>query len=244
MDWPKAKTILIIAFLITDLFLIFSYVLPKYITQEHTDNQTFIDVLARKNIYIETEIPQKHSNMPVLYVKHEICDEEKINGLLDAQKPLPDDTDTDEMYQKAAETFIKNTGLMYDTLLFNKVERAGGNIIVSFKNQVNDILVEKSDLACTFRDRLLIGFECNWLYVTEFNDKKQSTISAVEALLMFMDEIAFDNTDKKITIEELKMVYWLEESSIDVNAVTDTAIPAWKIVYNGGETKYINAYEQ
>jgi len=155
MNWSKAKTILIIALLITDLFLVFTYGEFGAESEEFRDYKALSEFLAQKNIFVDAAIiPKEHKDMAVQFVQKE-----------------------------------------------------GGELKA-------------------------IGF----------HDKKQKTISAASGLLLFMTQ---NETEKEIHIESIDMVYWLDESNLDTETAVsiDTAFPAWKIVYNGGEVTYIDAYE-
>lgn len=243
MDWPKAKTILIIAFLATDLFLVVSLGFQGYKATEYTDRETILAVLERQNIYVQVSLPQKHSDMPVVYVQHEKYDEAHIEALLAACQPLPPNTREDVEYQKEAERFIRDVGISQETLVFDKILQDANGTTVVFRNEIGGIPIEKSAIFCTFKEGVLVEFEWDWLRVDGFNNRKQETISAIDALLVFM-EMKPDAQEGRIVIEGVQMVYWLDENSINVNAIMDTAIPAWKITYNGGSVEYINAYEQ
>jgi hypothetical protein len=48
-----------------------------------------------------------------------------------------------------------------------------------------------------------------------------------------------------IVVERIELVYWLDTSSFDgEELIKDTALPAWKIVYNENQSEHIYAYEQ
>ena len=155
MNWSKAKTILIAALLITDLFLIFTYGSFGFGGGEFKDYKALSEFLAQKNIYVDADIiPKEHKDMAVQFVQKE-----------------------------------------------------GGELKV-------------------------IGY----------HDKKQKTISAAQGLLLFM---AGSEKGKDYHIESIDIAYWLDESSINTESAVsvDTAFPAWKIVYNGGEVSYIDAFD-
>ena len=155
MNWAKAKTILIIALIITDVFLIFTYGKFGAGNDEFKDHKALSEFLAQKNIFVDTEaIPSKHQDMAVVFVQKEGDD---------------------------------------------------------FK-------------------------------VIESSSKKQKTISAAQGLLLFMMQ---KSGGESIYIESIDMVYWLDESSVDTETAVsaDTAFPVWKIIYNGGEISYIDAFE-
>jgi regulatory protein YycI of two-component signal transduction system YycFG len=77
MDWSKAKNILIIAFIITNLLLIYVIKSNENSHQMYpTINEAFIedvkDRLLRKNIQVSTEIPKETPSLPILNVEYEI----------------------------------------------------------------------------------------------------------------------------------------------------------------------------
>ncbi len=82
MDWSKSKNILIIAFIITNLFL--AYVL--FMTEKDkyeivVEDQLVIDVvklLEKENIKIDTEIPRTSPNIPIISLEYEVYEPKKI----------------------------------------------------------------------------------------------------------------------------------------------------------------------
>ena len=244
MDWSKAKTILIAAFLITDLILVALIAWPMTRADaraDHANDQILLEVLARNNVFLAAEIPSGNGELPVLYGRQEALDKERTRALLDRQTPVP--AADDAAYIEAAKAFIKEAGLTDGTLVFETIEKAEGRVTVFFGNRINEMPIEKSGVVCVFREKALTEFEYDWFRVEGFNNKKQRTISAADALLVFMSAENREADEKRV-VEEIKIVYWLGESGVGANVIADTAIPAWKIVYNDGETAYINAYEQ
>lgn len=82
VDWSKAKTILIVAFLITNIAL--AYVLIEEINvEEPTINEDFIQdvvkLLKDKNIYLNTTIPTDIPYLNTLIVKYEKINLEELN---------------------------------------------------------------------------------------------------------------------------------------------------------------------
>ena len=242
MDWARAKTILIIALLITDLLLIFTYGGFNFKAESFKDSRALSEFLAQKDIYVdEKQIPLKHSNMPVLYLHSEEPGDAE-SRITEALKG-PDFVMTGEDYKKTADAFLKAAGLDYDTATFEGIETSGEYTKVVYKNIFHNVKVEKSYIICTFKDGVLVDCDHYWLKAERFHNKKQETISAASALLLFMSE-ARDEGHKDIQIDSIEMVYWLDESvSVGTPVLEDTALPAWKISYNGGYAAYIDAYE-
>lgn len=82
LNWSKAKTILIVAFIITNLIL--GLVILKDENQEvSTIKESFIDdvveILAKKNIYLATEIPNEIPSLNTLTVEYEIILPTELN---------------------------------------------------------------------------------------------------------------------------------------------------------------------
>lgn len=84
MDWSKAKTILIVAFLITNLIL--GFVLLSGDKQaESTIKKSFIEdvtsLLNKKNIFIDTEIPKEIPSLNILNVEYEVIGAYELNKI-------------------------------------------------------------------------------------------------------------------------------------------------------------------
>lgn len=84
MDWSKAKNILIIAFIITNMIL--GLVLINKNNDINTSNEEFVnDVknkLNEKGITIETDIPSKTPSQPMLTIEYEVYNLEEIANYL------------------------------------------------------------------------------------------------------------------------------------------------------------------
>lgn len=120
MDWSKAKTILIVAFLITNIILGF-VVLSSERQEESTIKQSFIedviDILGKKNISIDTEIPKEAPTLNTLEVEYEVLDSDRVNKDFFNGKGNFDFEDRDLIeISKGSEsvTVIKNKILKYE----------------------------------------------------------------------------------------------------------------------------------
>ena len=85
MDWAKAKTILIAAFLVINSF--FAYIIFTngtgsigYVSSERIKQIT--DYLAKNNITVEGKIPVKKTDMPLITVKYKLFRKEDIGVLV------------------------------------------------------------------------------------------------------------------------------------------------------------------
>lgn len=82
MDWSKAKTILIIAFIITNIFIVFVIINEKPI-EEPTITNEFIsnvkELLEDKNIRVEASIPQEVAHLNSMIVEFEEANIQSLN---------------------------------------------------------------------------------------------------------------------------------------------------------------------
>ena len=245
MDWTKAKSILIVALIVTNLVLIGTYFLQTN-DLKRNDNEmkdVTIKLLEQQNIYVDADIiPKDHKRMAKLTVQYDKMDEDIINEQLAGQKTLPKTKRTEENYMSMTKEFLDGCGLLTDNVTYDGIEHSGNDILLSYKNCINGIAIEKSYIIFTIREGRIVDFKRFWLNPTEISNNEKAVIPANAALIKFMSE----NTEGiRINVEDISMVYWLDTSSFDAESpVTDTAFPAWKITYNHGKVKYIQAWEQ
>ncbi|MCL1982427.1 MAG: hypothetical protein FWG53_04955 [Clostridiales bacterium] len=255
MNWAKAKTILIIALVVTDVFLILAYgnfSIAK--SEEFKDYKALAAFLGQKGVHVEAGIiPKRSKDMPVLFVQHAEVDYALKQELVhQAQGSWTVSDGSDEEYRRLADSFIRELPDEDDVArdikknaVFEAVERDGGSIKAIYKNAVDGTTIEQSHVTFVFKDKELSGVDCQWLSAVNFHSKKQRTISAAQALMVFMAQ-ALDENLGDVHVSSIEMVYWLDENSIDVESavLADTAFPAWKITHDGNEAAFIDAYGQ
>lgn len=243
MDWTKAKTILIVALIATNLFLLFTY---GWNGPEENENRedVLIDVLAGNNITLGIKVPERQGKLPVLTIEYSEFNKEEAEELLENQiYSIGDQEITEENMVRVSGEFLQEMGLYRDNMVLDLVEWQDDFQVVRYKNVVEGIPVEESHVYCTFAAGRLVSVDSYWLEAKSFSEKKMNILSASEALIFFMSQ--FPANEENIQIEEMELVYWLDTSSFDgEELVKDTALPAWKIVYNGNLKKYIYAYEE
>lgn len=230
MDWTKAKTILIVALLFTNIFLIGNYGMKVLGEESGQEESVLLQVLSDKNVELGIEIPQKHKNMPVLTVNYKEPDLDLIRHTLEAYSQI----DGSNAYKVVADKFIKDVNCNSATMYYEGIEEKDNKVIVSYKNIVDEMEVQESYAKCIFENGNIVDFQYRWLKPAHFSSKKIHTISASAGLVKFMSEVA-DGTPIKVI--EMKMVYWLADYDIQENsegkdmAVSDTTFPAWQITY-------------
>lgn len=244
MDWSKAKTILIIALIITNTFLLGNYLRGSRDTGEIDNTETLVAMLNDNGISV-SEIPKEHKSVPSLTVRYETPTKEEVEALLESAGITADVSgragDKEKAYTEAAEDFVSYLGMMSEYAEPRYYEE-NGEAVVEFECLRNDYKVDGSFMRCTFAGEMLSGFESYWLEPVEFSNRKLSTISASVALISFMTE---RGDGEPVTVENVEMVYWIDAEMFDPDTmVEDTALPAWKLTLSGGEAVYIDAIER
>ena len=244
MDWTKAKTILIVALIATNLVVIATYLYQTnaFKSDDQEMQEATIKLLESKNIFVETDIPKEHPRMPKLTVQFDKMNEDVINEQLSDQKALTLNELTDKKLKEITAALIKNCNLMTDNVTFDSIDRGANDIRVTYKNYIDGTAIEDSYIICTVSNGKITDLKRYWLNPVEISETKKEVIPAAAALIKFMSE---NKTEEKIDVEDISLVYWLDSGSFDAESpVTDTAFPAWRITYNRGKIQHIPAWEQ
>lgn len=244
MDWTKAKTILIVALLITNLFLLATYTLVKADdgpTEEELQAET-IALLEQKHIYVKGSLPVQHGKMPVLLVEYDRLDPETLQQELAEQTPMDGEHGSRADILKMTEAFLKSSDLWDANVVLNKVEQEENVTKVFYRNEYNGIPLEDSYIICSVEGGVVTEVDRLWQRPVGLGKSKKATISASAALI---DLMRSKNERATILVENMEIVYWLNPTDYEgETAISDTALPAWKVTYNGGQIKHIPAYNE
>lgn len=271
MDWSKAKTILIIAFIITNGFLI--YHIQKDTMNGTLDNRIpeVVSILEGKNILVNTDIPAQTVELPALEVEYVTYEKEEIEKLFEKELGDPINSKNIELSiegndkiivyknskynpyieeldgkraQQEAERFLKKYGFMTpDALYWSSLEQERG-FKVTFRQKYKGKFLEHSYMTLLVTKSGVKEFERIWLKPLKFGTNKQGVIPASKALLKFMNEW---NGNQKVSIVDISLVYWLDSSQNTLtqweNIESGTAIPAWRLELDNGEVRFITGFE-
>jgi regulatory protein YycI of two-component signal transduction system YycFG len=129
MDWTKAKTILIIALVVTNLVLIATYLAQNNRLQndEKEMEEVIVKLLEEKNIFVETEIPGERIKMAKLTVQFDKMDEEAVKAQMASTQTLPESERTEENLVAMADAFIEKCGLMTENVTFEAITQKTAN---------------------------------------------------------------------------------------------------------------------
>lgn len=241
MDWSKAKNILIVALIATNIFLLFTYLTKNETDHKIVDKDVLFTVLEGKNIFVDTQIPDKYENMPAINIEYNNENQDLIEKNLKSDRYNISADSKKEAYHKAASQFMEDCQLLNENLIFDKVVTSGKSTVVKYKSCYKKIAIEDSFVGVTFLNGKIQDVTRQLLTPKPQSKKKLEVTSPEEALLMFMSE---KDPEEVIHVEKIELVFWVNDSGFNGESlVSDTAFPAWQITYNGGKTKYIDAYK-
>ncbi|MEG2198729.1 MAG: two-component system regulatory protein YycI [Anaerovorax sp.] len=245
MDWTKAKNILIVALILTNLVLIFAHIIKTPNEDQGAHSAAVQSYLEKKNIFIKTEIPIIQEKMSVVEVAHSSENDEAVAQEMKDWKVISKKNRTDEVLKKSTEAFLQKCHFDGKTVQLKSIKKFKNRIKVEYKNQLGSTPVEESYMIFTIEDGRLIDFQREWLDILGVGKSKQKVIPAKDALMNFAQEMTREgNHEERINIEQMELVYWLDYKSIPGETPrADTALPAWKITYNEDGVTYIPAYE-
>ncbi len=244
MDWTKAKTILIGALLVANIFMLYIFLDKEKEPTAETLHEETIALLKTKNIFVEGELPALPKKMPVLMVEYSYVDESTIKEKLKNQTEPVNYKGTMEEDIEIAGNFLEHCDIEYDTAEFSDYIRDDSQkkslSKVFYINRYKGIKVEDSYIVCTLSEGRVVDLDIFWLKPTGQGKAKKSTISPSAALMELMRG---KKGSEAIFVNKIEMIYWLDPSfPPGETAVADTALPTWKIDYNGGFHLFVPAY--
>lgn len=240
VDWPKAKNILIVALLATNLFLIWAiFTAQKTVPLDMEIIDQTVSILEQNDIEVYCPVPTEQRKISVLSVLYDDMD-----GIFEYQvteNPLSQPLTENDAIQ-TAETFLVDKSLFTEnTVLFSVSAPIEGVFQVKFKNIVDDIEIEGCYATCTVTKDGVTKLDRYWLVPSGYGKNKREIIPAATALLSFMTD--FQEQGKK-TITNIALVYKVDSPySKDDEASSDTAFPMWRITTSDGKKSYYNAFD-
>ena len=243
MDWSKAKNIIIVVLILTNIFLVMMYG-GEYINKNEENDSVYkytMNVLSEHDISVDCEIPEESERMHSLVVSYSSYDQEKVQEKMLESKVLKENERTEHDYGIYADSFVASCGYMTEFTKRKDVNVSGNTAVVVYKNYYEEIPLEVCSMTVTFTDGKISGFDRKWMEVEEEGSARLEIMSPLSALLYMMSE---HQPEEGTVIENMYMTYWIETYDISGNVLYDTALPTWCIEYNGGQTKYISATVQ
>ncbi|MBQ7606229.1 MAG: two-component system regulatory protein YycI [Firmicutes bacterium] len=237
MDWTKAKTILIIALIATNVFLIYSLLDRHSDRGEMTNEKVILQLMEQRNIELEVDIPRLHPSLRIIQGEYLSVDREEIAALAQRMPAATSD------YEGVAEDFLEYLGILDDETVYEETELfEDGDIDASvrFKNEVEGLQIAENYIEVYFKDGRITDMNYHWLDDVEVSPRKIETMSAAVALMSLVNQ----QPGAKMTITGIELVYWVPDTDMELGeTVSDTAFPTWEITLASGEKKYVGAVQ-
>ncbi|HHX14161.1 MAG TPA: hypothetical protein GX726_04290 [Clostridiales bacterium] len=242
MDWSKAKTIIIIALVLANLFLLTVFLLNRSKEQMSSDilEKDVIELLQRNGIELAIALPEYDREMPKLKVEYERKSTAAIQNYAKMQETLSFNQRDEANVVALTDRIIESCGPVASTAKFDKLIKRQKEADVYYKNIYNGVEIADSYICFTVEDGAIKAVKSFWLKPIEHGRKLQ-ILSPAEALLNLMQ---IDGPIQSAVINKMDLIYWLDQQIVEEeDTVTDTAFPAWRIGWSDGRTEVIPAYK-
>lgn len=241
MDWTKAKTILIIALLATNVFLIYSHQTRHLDVHETGNDEVVAQLMEQRNLELTVEIPKVQPNVHILHGEYLSVDREEIKALAFSVPRV------EGGYEKAAEDFLEYLGIFDEAVVYDSTtsgtdrpEGAEYDACVHFVNVVDGLQIAENFIDVYFEEGQVSDMKYRFLDDVELSPRRVETISAAVAVM----SLGSETPGEKLVITGIRPVYRVPEADIELGeTVSDTAFPAWEITLGSGEKKYVEAVQ-
>lgn len=246
MDWSKAKTILIWAFLLLDLFLGYQVYVSR--NQHWFATETYQgyggeleEVLAERKIQLQTEIPQETPTMNYLNAEYRPLDSidseklanrqmyvEKSSIIAELAPPIEiKQTDDPEENSRRLASAVKHMAEYVPDSLFSSEQE------LWWWQTHEGVPLYTAPLRVSVQDGKAVRYQQTYLHVFSKGMGRQ-VISARTALRSLVEKEYIQSGEK---VEDISLGYYGHE----YDAVIQVLAPVWRIVH-GGYIHYVNAF--
>ena len=241
MDWAKAKTILIIALIALNVFLVVSFgVFREPITPEETSDDLTAEMatlLEARSIDMKTDLPAAAGARSFVTVDRIALSERTINRLIAKESALAPEERNEENIRAKAQAFLEELGVWNENTFIAKYEVGGdGSVLLTFGSMVDGIPLELSNLYCYVSGGKIAVVIGVWMIGHETGETARETITPIDALLSFAGDVPRSRDAQgdlvPLHITKMEMVYHFDSDSMANGlTVSDTAFPYWKFTY-------------
>lgn len=263
MDWGKAKSILIVALLITNIFFLCTYIQLNKEQKETLKGSNVIELLEKHGITLNTSLPKWHSEWGLLEIEYLEIKNSKLTipqsarASFDINDELPvissaalQNERVKNLYLRDARQVLKYLEVTEDTYRLTEyradIESVGDageevpavDVELKFEAIYNEMSVDGLYFILRYRNDELVDIDYKW-YKSLHESRKYSTIPPEAALVKFMG----DFEGKKATIEDIRMMYKVGGAPAGTEpALSDTAAPVWRITLKNGEVFEVDGF--
>ena len=240
MDWSKAKSVMIVALLLTNIFLIYACVQKYYDKSAVADSSSFISALSKHGIEIKTDIPETKDRLPILSLSYTKPGKAKIKEILRKSDFKVAPRASEKVYKRVADKFMEELGFSMTDIFSGEVKANGKVVKVAYLSTYEGYSIYAEPLYVVFKNGKIVGLEGKTAIGFPASKRQVSVISPEKALLIFMSEEG--KTSQTTEIKSIELVFWVNNENVDEDElVLDTAFPAWRIIYGDSKVRYIEA---
>lgn len=260
MDWSRAKTYLILTFLLLDIVLGYQYWNVRteqagYVQSYAEQLDEVSGLLASQNWELRADVPKMAPDLAYLQVRYLTLSEEEINKRISGSgklqykgpgqftvelgdKSFPVNLDDDNTGEKVLSHFDSRLGSKEIYQYDRKVKENKSNGTIEYLQTYKNYPIFSAPLEVLVEGDKATRYHQVTLNVTGEGGGKKQVISAVHALRSFAESIdkPVKKTDNRV-IREIRIGYY----SKPFNADEWYLIPMWRIL-SDKEVYYVNGF--
>lgn len=267
MDWPKARTILLIAFAVLNLMLVLMLGLPvgNYAGMGRSLTSQQIDelrrTLAEQGLELPPSqgIPRAPSGMRFLHVVYAQPTTDALNGVVDSRTKAavyrfmaigpaaqPVNLDKPRQAQSVVETFLHQTSLLPTGAQFSGVFQGSDKriVIVEYVPTYGEYPVFSGYVRAEVSSRGIETVRQFWVHPQGYTEAAPKAVRpAAEALLRLAGRL--QNGTGKHVVTDIQLGYYANRSMTAIEnegIIGWDTVPVWRISLDNNDVYYINAF--
>ncbi len=192
MDWGRAKNILLVVLVATNIFLISVYGI-RYEKSKENNSELYsytVSQMEKNNINLACEIPEHPSKLPSLTVQYGKYDSDIVNKAIKSASDTDVRAQNDEDFVRIADDLVEECGLKTaGTAISQTVHEQDGAVVVEYENRYGSISLQECYMKVIFQDGKVSRLERRWVEPVEEGETKLEITEPATALLSFIDVI-------------------------------------------------------
>ncbi|MDM8534877.1 hypothetical protein QUF55_09285, partial [Clostridiaceae bacterium HSG29] len=267
MDWRKTKTILILALVFMNIFLIVVFLKNNDNNKDNLSDE-LIKILEAKGILFEKKDYEFPNDLKRIYVDYNEYNKESIarrflgNSYMKSNEvylnkdyyfditedntltfnkrgvSLGENKTTIDESIFIANEFIESVGFLEDSVKLVESKLINDYIVLNYRKVVDNRFIEKSYMTLEIFNDRIVNFERKWLNHNVVDTGKNNIISFENALYKFESKLK-GKTD--IVVKDIELGYVLENDIFIQNIQSGEAFPYYKFYLDNGNEIYIEA---
>lgn len=198
MDWGRAKNILLVVLIATNIFLISVYGI-RYEQSRENNSELYsytISQLEKNNISLDCAIPEHPSRLTSLTIQYGRYDSSIVNKAVKKASEESLKIRDDEDFIQAADNLVEKCGLKTPgTSVAQTVHEENGAVTVEYENRYENIPLQECYMKVIFQDGKIERLERKWMEPVEEGETRLEITEPATALLSFIDIVKKERED-------------------------------------------------